>query len=61
LLYRRLATLRLDVPLEERLEDLEWRGPDNAELELVSKELADETVPERAARIARDRSERVPS
>jgi 5'-3' exonuclease len=27
LLYRTLATLRTDVPLAERLEDLEWRGP----------------------------------
>ena len=26
LLFRRLATLRDDVPLPERLEDLEWRG-----------------------------------
>ncbi|MCH9685012.1 MAG: flap endonuclease [Deltaproteobacteria bacterium] len=26
LLYRRLATLAYDVPLEETLEDLEWRG-----------------------------------
>jgi 5'-3' exonuclease len=26
LLYKRLATLRLDVPLFESLEDLEWRG-----------------------------------
>jgi 5'-3' exonuclease len=25
-LYRHLATLRLDVPIEERLDDLEWRG-----------------------------------
>jgi 5'-3' exonuclease len=25
-LYRRLATLRLDVPLSERLDDLEWKG-----------------------------------
>ncbi len=25
-LYRRLATLRRDVPLEERVDDLEWRG-----------------------------------
>ena len=25
-LYKRLATLRLDVPLEESLDDLEWRG-----------------------------------
>ena len=26
LLYRRLATLREDVPLRESLDDLEWRG-----------------------------------
>ena len=26
LLYKRLATLRLDVPLDESLADLEWRG-----------------------------------
>ena len=26
LLYRRLATLRTDVPLTEELGDLEWRG-----------------------------------
>jgi len=26
LLYRQLATLRPDVPLQERLDDLEWRG-----------------------------------
>jgi len=26
LLYRRLATLVLDVPLAESLEDLRWRG-----------------------------------
>lgn len=27
LLYRELATLRTDVPIEESLDDLEWRGP----------------------------------
>ncbi len=26
MLYKRLATLRTDVPLQERLSDLEWRG-----------------------------------
>jgi len=26
LLYRKLATLRTDVPIEEELEDLRWRG-----------------------------------
>lgn len=32
-LYRRLATLRLDVPLAESLADLEWRGARRAEYE----------------------------
>lgn len=31
LLYRRLATLVVDVPLPERLEDLEWRGAPRGE------------------------------
>jgi 5'-3' exonuclease len=28
-LYRQLATLRLDVPIKENLDDLEWRGARN--------------------------------
>jgi len=28
MLYRTLATLRTDVPIQEELEDLRWRGPD---------------------------------
>ena len=32
LLYRKLATLRVDVPLEESLEDMEWRGADRDRL-----------------------------
>jgi 5'-3' exonuclease len=32
-LYRQLATLRTDVPLAERLADLEWRGAPREELE----------------------------
>ena len=39
LLYRELATLRTDVPLGEKLADLEWRGADRS------------TLPELAARI----------
>ena len=39
-LYRRLATLRDDVPLQEDLADLEWRGA-RAELEEVCRELGD--------------------
>jgi len=42
-LYRRLATLRDDVPLEEGLADLEWRGA-RAELEEVCQELGDEEL-----------------
>jgi len=40
-LYRRLATLRDDVPLEEGLADLQWRGA-RAELNEVCRELGDE-------------------
>ncbi|MCA9556053.1 MAG: flap endonuclease [Myxococcales bacterium] len=41
LLYRRLATLRTDVPLKETLQDLEWRGPRPAELEAAAEALDD--------------------
>ena len=49
LLYRRLATLRVDVPLEEELADLEWRGA-GAELEEVCRGLGDEGLPKRLTR-----------
>jgi 5'-3' exonuclease len=39
-LYRRLATLRHDVPLEEGLADLEWRGA-RADMEELCRELGD--------------------
>lgn len=39
LLYRRLATLRLDVPLAESLEDLRWRGVPRAEYKALCDEL----------------------
>ncbi len=39
LLYRMLATLRLDVPLAETLEDLEWRGARKAEYQALCDEL----------------------
>jgi 5'-3' exonuclease len=48
-LYRRLATLRVDVPLEEELADLEWRGA-AAELEEVCRALGDEGLPGRVSR-----------
>lgn len=38
-LYRRLATLRDDVPLEESLADLKWKGPEREELEAFCAEI----------------------
>jgi 5'-3' exonuclease len=47
LLYRRLATLRLDVPLTENLADLRYRGAPRAPLEALAAELSDSTLVER--------------
>jgi len=41
LLYRKLATLRFDVPLTESLDDLCYRGADREKLHAVCEELAD--------------------
>jgi 5'-3' exonuclease len=38
-LYRRLATLRTDVPLGEGLVDLEWRGAHRRNLEALCREI----------------------
>jgi 5'-3' exonuclease len=38
-LYRRLATLRTDVPLPESLADLEWRGARRRDLEALCREM----------------------
>jgi 5'-3' exonuclease len=38
-LYRRLATLRTDVPLAEGLADLEWRGARRRALEALCREI----------------------
>lgn len=40
-LYKTLATLRTDVPLEESLEDLRWRGADRQQLRELCVELGD--------------------
>ena len=48
LLYRRLATLRDDVPLEEGLADLEWRGP-REQFEELCRELGDEALARRVS------------
>jgi 5'-3' exonuclease len=40
-LYRQLATLREDVPLQEKVADLRWTGARRKELELLCQELGD--------------------
>lgn len=45
-LYRQLATLRTDVPLEEQLSDLEWRGA-HPEFRGFCAELGVEDIPQR--------------
>ena len=52
LLFRQLATLRTDVPLTESLDDLRWRGPDDAALRALAAHWSDTTLVERAARLA---------
>jgi hypothetical protein len=49
LLYRKLSTLRHDVPLQERLSDLQWRGA-HKRLKDLCHALGDERI---AARITR--------
>jgi 5'-3' exonuclease len=47
MLYRTLATLRTDVPIDESLEDLRWTGPDRPALEALCAELGERTLLER--------------
>jgi 5'-3' exonuclease len=51
-LYKRLATLRVDVPLAEDLPDLEYRGAQRAALEAIATELSDDSLLERVQRFA---------
>ena len=46
-LYRTLATLRTDVPIDESLDDLRWTGPDRPALEALCKELGERTLLDR--------------
>lgn len=48
-LYRRLATLRVDVPLTERLEDLRWRGARRDQLTTLCHDIEDEGFLERVS------------
>jgi 5'-3' exonuclease len=45
-LYKQLATIRPDVPLQEKLDDLKWRGA-YERLKEVCHELGDEKIPMR--------------
>jgi len=47
LLYRRLATLRTDVPLDESLDDMKWRGADRAGLEALCGEIGERRLLDR--------------
>ena len=53
LLYRQLATLRQDVPLQEGLDDLEWRGAREA-LTRLCRELGNRDLVERVPRWVSD-------
>jgi 5'-3' exonuclease len=46
LLFRELSTLRTDVPLKEKLDDLRWRGA-HPRLKKVCQELREERIAER--------------
>jgi 5'-3' exonuclease len=43
-LFRRLATLRTDAPIAERLEDLEWRSANREALTQLCREIDDEEL-----------------
>jgi 5'-3' exonuclease len=49
-LYKQLATLRTDVPLEESVADLEWQGARRAELRALCEELGDKALLARVPR-----------
>ncbi|MDF1665941.1 MAG: 5'-3' exonuclease H3TH domain-containing protein [Planctomycetota bacterium] len=46
-LYKTLATLRLDVPLKETLEDLEWKGADKEKMSAFCAKIGDSSLMER--------------
>lgn len=52
LLYRRLATLRVDVPLAERPEELRWNGAIRTDLTALCEELGEPQLVERVQRWA---------
>jgi 5'-3' exonuclease len=53
-LYKKLATLRTDVPLDESPRDLEWQGARRAELAALSLEIGEDGALERVPRFQPD-------
>jgi 5'-3' exonuclease len=49
-LFKKLATLRTDVPLAETLDDLEWKGAHRAELEALCEELGEKRLLDRVTK-----------
>lgn len=47
MLYRTLATLRIDAPIEESLEDLRWTGPERPALQALCEELGERALLDR--------------
>ncbi len=47
LLYKRLATLRRDVPLEDELADLRWRGARREKLKILTEAIGDTRLVDR--------------
>ena len=54
LLYRSLTVLRRDVPIEEELEDLRWRGPRRSRLAALAEKLGDPGILDRFSAWADD-------
>ena len=50
LLFKKLATLRRDVPLSEKLEDLEWQGADKELMQSICEEIGDASILERISK-----------
>lgn len=46
-LYKRLATLRIDAPVEQSLGEMRWEGPDLSALEALCNEIGENRVLER--------------
>jgi 5'-3' exonuclease len=47
MLYRMLATLRTDAPIDESLDDLRWTGPDRLALEALCAEIGEHSLLDR--------------